>query len=381
LLEKEKLAYSNFRYENLIGTKKEDFMKADLITIEQTEIYSPPHVEARRYTNSFTEQDMSKNSIGAYLSDWEDFCMWCQQNNCQFMPANSCDVADYLEDRAKNTWVGLSGKNRSLKEKQPLKWNSLERRLTAIAKIHQYNGYEFSRKDPAIKRTLAGIKRVLSKEQTHRIIEERKSPVLMEDIRKMVDSLPESLSGKRDRALLLIGFSGALRRSELAGIHKEHLQFLKEGIILLLPWSKTGMREVNIPYGSNPNTCPVRALQEWITIAKIESGPVFRAVNRHRQIQNSALSDKAIALIITRNDYIKDKVKEATEKKAHDSTIVVPDFGGHSLRAGFVTQAILNEAPEHAIMAHTGHKKSDTLKKYIREVNRWKHNAAARLGL
>jgi site-specific recombinase XerD len=356
-------------------------MKNELIQITPSEIYNPSKNEPIRYTNSFTEQDMATTSLNAYLSDWEDFCMWCNQKGHQFMPANPHDVADYLEDRAKNAWVGISGKGRALKEKQPLKWNSLDRRLTAITKIHQYNGHEFSRKDPAIRRTLSGIKRVLSKEQTHRIVEDRKSAVLMDDIRKMVDSLPDTLTGKRDRALLLIGFSGALRRSELTSIQKEHLKFLKEGIVLLLPWSKTGMREVNIPYGSNPCTCPVRSLQEWINAAKIEKGPVFRAVNRYNQVQPNALSDKAVVLIINRNNHIREIVKDAEEKQILDSTIVVPDFGGHSLRAGFVTQAILNDVPEHAIMAHTGHKKSDTLKKYIREVNKWKNNAAMKLGL
>ncbi len=355
-------------------------MKTELMPITPSEIYNPK-MEPVRYTNSFTEEDMAKSSLNAYLSDWEDFCMWCNQNSRQFMPASPHTVADYLEDRAKNSWVGFSGKGRELKEKSPLKWNSLDRRLTAISKIHQYTGFEFIRKDPAIKRTLSGIKRSLSKEQTHRILEVRKSPVLMEDIKKMVEAIPETLAGKRDRALLLIGFAAALRRSELANIHKEHLTFQKEGILLLLPWSKTGMREIPIPYGSNFATCPIRALQEWIDAAKINSGPIFRAVNRHGNVQPNALSDKAVVLIITRNSYIRETVKTAEEKQTTDSTVAVPDFGGHSLRAGFVTQAILNDVPEHAIMAHTGHKKSDTLKKYIRDVNKWKNNAASKLGL
>lgn len=358
-------------------------MKNELISTMPTEIYQPSQVEARRYSNYFTAHDMADASIKSYKSDWEDFCIWCNQNHRQFIPANPHDVADYLEDRAKNSWIGISGKGRKLQEKQPLKWNSLDRRLTAITKIHQYNGHEFSRKDPAIKRTLKGIKRVLSKEQTHRILEERKSPVLMEDIRKMVATLPNTLTGKRDRALLLIGFSGALRRSELANIQLEHLQFVNEGISLLLPWSKTGMREVNIPYGSNINTCPVRTLLDWISEARIEKGAVFRAINRHGQIQSKALSDKAIVLIINRNAHIQEVIKESEDKKNYDHSRaqITPDFGGHSLRAGFVTQAILNGVPEHAIMAHTGHKKSDTLKKYIREVNKWKNNAATRIGL
>lgn len=356
-------------------------MKNELIAITPSEIYSPNTKTTARYSNSFTAQDMADSSLNAYLSDWEDFCMWSTSNNHQFMPASPHTVADYLEDRAKNSWVGISGKDRKLKEKPPLKWNSLERRLTAISKTHQYNGFEFSRKDLAIKRTLSGIKRTLSKEQTHRILEVRKSPILLDDLKKMMNAIPDSLSGKRDRALLLIGFSAALRRSELASIHMEHLTFQKEGLLLLLPWSKTGMREIPLPYGSNFTTCPVRSLQEWILAADIQSGPVFRAVNRYGQVQPTALSDKAVALIIARNGHIQETIKTAKEKQSADPTVAVPDFGGHSLRAGFVTQAILNDVPEHAIMAHTGHKKSDTLKKYIRDVNKWKNNAASKLGL
>lgn len=352
-----------------------------MMTITHSEIFNPTNGQPVRYTNSFTEKDMETSSIDAYFSDWEDFSMWCRQNARQLMPTNPHDVADYLEDRARNSWIGISGKGRQLKEKAPLKWNSLERRLTAITKIHQYNGHELNRKDPAIKRTLSGIRKELSKEQPHRIIEDRKSPVLMDDLRKMVDSLPDTLSGKRDRALLLIGFTGALRRSELANIRREHLKLVKEGFEILLPWSKTGMREVTIPYGSNYSTCPVRSLQSWMKEAVIEEGPIFRAINKHGHIQSEALSGKAVVLIINRNGYIQKIIKETGEKKAVDQNIPMPDFGGHSLRAGFVTQAILNGAPEHSIMAQTGHKKSDTLKKYIREADKWKNNAAMKLGL
>ena len=375
------MAYPNFRYGNVIGNNKGAMMKNELMTITHSEIFNPSEMKTLRYTNSFTEKDMESSSIDAYLSDWEDFCIWCRENNRLFIPANPHDVADYLEDRARNSWVGISGKGRQLKEKAPLKWNSLERRLTAIVKIHQYNGHEVNRKDPAIKRTLGGIRKELSKEQPHRIIEDRKAPVLMEDLRKMIESLPDTLSGKRDRALLLIGFTCALRRSELANIRREHLKLVKEGYELLLPWSKTGKREPLIPYGSNFSTCPVRSLQEWMREAAIEEGPVFRAINKHGHIQSSALSSKAVAIIITRNGHIKRIIREKEEKRILDNTIEVPDFGGHSLRAGFVTQAHLNGVPEHAIMAQTGHKKSDTIKKYIRETDKWKNNAAMRLGL
>lgn len=333
----------------------------------------------KRYRNSFTEHDMAKNSVNAYLSDWEDFCLWCTENNRLFMPASPYDVADYLEERASKTWMGFSGKSRSLQLKQPLKWNSLNRRLTAISKVHQYNEQTFNRKDPAITCTLKGIKNKLSQEQPHRIKEKRKSPLCKTDLIHMLNALPNNLIGIRDRALLLIGFTCALRRSEIVNIHLEHLQLNENGFKLNIYWSKTGERTPIIPYGSNPLTCPVRALKNWIQAANIISGPLFRSINRHGQIQDKSLSDKAIELIIKRNQYLQERKQEAEACK--DATKPIPNFGGHSLRAGFVTQSYLNGASEVDIMAQTGHRKSDTLKKYIREIDEWKNNAAIKLGL
>lgn len=333
------------------------------------------------YSNFFTHHDKAEATRNAYLSDWEDFCMWCQKRNCSYLPADPCKVADYLEDRAKNTWKGISGKNRLIKEKAPLKWNTLMRRLTAISKTHHYTGYEFNRKHPAIEKTLKGVKRILSKYCFERIVETRKDPLLIEDIRKMIEALPDNIRGVRDRALLLTGFVGALRRSEICQICLEHLKFTKEGLELFIPWSKTGARYVYLPYGSNPITCPVRSLREWVEQANITQGPLFRAINRHGKIQARALSDKAVVLIIQKNFYIKDKINRAKEKKLYDFTEVLPNYGGHSLRAGFVTTAILKEVPEHSIMHQTGHKKSDTIKKYIRLTDKWKNNAATKIGL
>jgi integrase len=197
----------------------------------------------------------------------------------------------------------------------------------------------------------------------------------------MIASLPNTLIGIRDKALLLIGFTCALRRSEIANIHIEHLQSSENGFKLNIPWSKTGERNPIIPYGGNPLTCPVRALRNWIQVADITTGPLFRSINRHGKIQEKALSDKAIELIIRRNKYLQNKTNEAKAEASEDPTKAIPNFGGHFLRAGFVTQAYINGASEVDIMAQTGHRKSDTLKKYIRELDEWKNNAAIKLGL
>lgn len=357
-------------------------MEKDLIVVtpEVQEIGIP---EPEIYTNRYTKHSKARNTIKAYQSDWADFHNWCFDKQCRALPANPKDVADYLSDRATHRWEGPSGKAREKVEKPPLKWNTLERRLTTICKMHQHMNQPFNRRDPAIETTMSGIKRLLSQEHSERIVETRKDPTLMEDIRKMIQAISIykdgqlSIIGIRDRALLLIGFAGALRRSEIVKIKLEHVKFVKEGIELLIPWSKTGRRDLAIPFGSNPETCPVRSLQEWLRCSGIIQGFVFPAINKWGQIQPNGLTDRAVSLIIQRNPYIKQLMEDGKSNPNKG----VPDFGGHSLRAGFVSQAINNGVPEHIIMAHTGHKKSDTLKKYIRQTNKWKDNAATKLGL
>ena len=333
--------------------------KVDLQTHEVSEF---------SFANEFRKHAKALNTINARLSDWEDFCCWCQQRSLSYLPAEPKTVGEYLADRAANKWHGPSGKYKEQKEKAPLKLNSLQRRLSTISVMHQRYNITFKRKDPFIMDVLAGIRRLKG------TFESRKTPILIEDMRKIVELLPQSITGIRDKALLLIGFAGALRRAELASICLEDLTFPKEGLEILFKWSKTGGRSVLIPFGSNPMTCPIRALKDWLEMANITEGPIFRPINRHGQIQPVQLTDRAIALIIKKNKYLKQKIIEASDQE-------MLDYSGHSLRAGFVTTAIQNGVPEHLIMNQTGHKKSDTVKKYIRLTNKWKDNAASRIGL
>jgi integrase len=364
-----------------------------IVSKEAEAWYSSP-TQRINYSNAFTSFDKANSTKDAYFSDWEDFCSWCLQNGHSYLPANPESVADYLADRATNKWIGPQGRQRKLAEKQPLKWNSLQRRLAAISKVHKNCGQPFERSHSAISKTLDGMKRRLSMERPQQIIECRKDPLIIEDIRGMVESLPRTLAGVRDQALILVGFAGALRRSELATIKFEHVKLLNEGLEIFLPWTKTGPRTVRIPYGSNPLTCPVRALKEWIEKAQLEqiveneikaqeSFPdskrylpaIFRAINKHNQVQSKALTGAAIALIIKRNSYLIEKVEQRKKNKEW------PNYGGHSLRAGFATTAARAGVAEHLGMEQGGWKKSDTWKKYIRESNKWKNNAANQLGL
>ena len=241
--------------------------------------------------------------------------------------------------------------------------------LSSISQAHRLAGYELNRKHPAIQETWKGIK------NTHGIAQTRKEPILVEDLRTMTQGISNekgkpSLAGMRDKALLILGFAGAFRRAELVSINIEDLKLVRDGYIVTLRRSKTDQqgagREVAIPYGANPLTCPVRALQDWIDAAKITSGAVFRPINRHDQIGLKALTPYAVALIVKRS--IPDREKAFS-------------FSGHSLRAGFATTAAIAGVPEYAIMKQTGHKRSDTLKKYIRAGNLWRDNAAAKVGL
>ena len=182
---------------------------------------------------------------------------------------------------------------------------------------------------------------------------------------------PTGLGGARDRALLLLGFAGAFRRSELVGIDVEDLGFREEGLVVTLRRSKTDQegegRRVGIPYGSDPATCPFRAVRAWLKLSGIDSGPLFRPIDRRGRLGPSRLTDKSVALLVKR--YVKDVGLDPAR------------FSGHSLRAGLVTAAALAGASERSIMAQTGHRSPNMVRRYIRECSLFQDNAAAKTGL
>ena len=187
----------------------------------------------------------------------------------------------------------------------------------------------------------------------------------------MVQNLPDTLQSRRDRALLLLGFAGAFRRSELVAIDLGDLEFNRDGLVVTVRRSKTDPegqgRRVGIPFGSHLQTCPVRATQAWLEFLDVPSGPVFRPIDRHGHIGTSRLSDKAVALIVKRS--------------AGAAGLPAADLAGHSLRAGLATSAAAAGVSERAIMAQTGHRSVATVRKYIREGSLFLENAAAKVGL
>jgi integrase len=198
-----------------------------------------------------------------------------------------------------------------------------------------------------------------------------KAPSLVEDIRAMLATLPEGLLGVRDRALLLIGFAGAFRRSEVVSLDHPDLAFGSSGLVITLRRSKTDQegagRKIGLPYGSDPVTCPVRAALAWLETSGISQGPVFRYINRHGQMQPGRLSDRAVA--------------EVVKRCAVAAGLGRTKFSGHSLRAGFCTAAAIGGATERAIMNQTGHRSTNMVRRYIPDGNLFRENAATRLGL
>ncbi|CDZ81941.1 site-specific tyrosine recombinase XerD [Candidatus Rubidus massiliensis] len=307
----------------------------------------------------------SKNTVKSYESDLRDFEVWCRSKGLKAIPADPCSVACYLAERASKPFIDPKGQ-----KQLPLKTSTLARRLSAISQAHQVAGIHFNRRHPAIQETWKGIKNI------HGTAQKGKEPILIDDLRRMIESIQtsneqkNSLIGFRDKALLLLGFAGAFRRSELVSLQVDDLKLVRDGYIVKIRRSKTDQqgegREIAIPYGSNPITCPVRALQDWISIGNLQHGPLFMPINRHDQKSTHAMTSHAVAIIIKK--YIPNK-EMATE------------FSGHSLRAGFATTAAMAGVQEYAIMKQTGHKRSDTLKKYIRARDLWRENAASKLGL
>jgi integrase len=216
-----------------------------------------------------------------------------------------------------------------------------------------------------VRRTHAGIRRTLGTAQ------QGKAPALVDDLKRMLHKVPSTRVGLRDRALLLLGFAGAFRRSELISLDVADLEFTRAGLIVTLRKSKTDQegksRRLGVPYGSNEGTCPVRSLQAWLESAHIQEGPVFRSLDRFLRVQPGRLSDKAVALIV--------------KKRAKAVGLDPARYAGHSLRAGLATSAAAAGASERMIMSQTGHRSADMVRRYIREGNLFTSNAAGMVGL
>jgi site-specific recombinase XerD len=276
----------------------------------------------------------SANTLRAYQSDYNDFSLFCSKNGFQAMPTQPKILALYL--------THLSSFS---------KYSTLKRRLASISILHKTKGYYIDTKHPIIIENLMGIKRINGSNQ------KGKKPLLISDLKELIKAIHQSkeknLRKKRDKALLLIGFSGGFRRTELVDIEYEDIEFVTEGVKIFVKRSKTdqsgeGMTKA-IPYFDNENFCPVKALKNWIGVSDLKNGKIFN------------ISDKGVALII--------------KKYANYAGLDSHRYAGHSLRSGFATSTAESGADERNIMAMTGHKSTEMVRRYIKEANLFKNNA------
>jgi integrase len=290
-------------------------------------------------------------TLKAYRNDWRDFESWCREHQLTALPSTPETVALYIADRASTLASG-----------------TITRRLTSITKAHQAAGFTNS---PATTRhfvvgeTLKGVRRTIGTAQ------HGKDPLLSADIRWIVAARREGLIGLRDSAIVLVGFAGGFRRSELAGICQCDLKFSSDGVVISVRKSKTDQegagREVGLPFGTSQETCPVRSLQQWLAASEISDGPVFRSVGRYGHVSRRGLH--------------RDSIGKLLKRAAGRAGLKVEELGGHSLRAGCVTQAAMNGVREFVIMRQTGHKTVATLRRYIRSGEIFRENEAAGLGI
>lgn len=310
-----------------------------------------PTVEKAR---DFVALSQAANTARAYRADWVHFEAWCVERGLAALPATPATVALYLTDLAEPSEEGQVAR----------KVSTIQRRLSGIVFFHKAADHDSPADSREVRAVMRGIRRAKGAPPTE------KQPATTEVIRAMVEPLGDDLRGRRDRALLLLGFAGALRRSELVGLEVKDAQLTREGIVLTIRRSKTdqegqGMTR-GIAYGSNPDTCPVRALQAWLEHTSIKDGPLFRSL-RFGRVQPRGLDGRDVARI----------VKRAATEAGLDPT----HFSGHSLRAGLATAAAAAGVSERAIMDQTGHRSLAIMRRYIRKGSLFKDNASAQVGL
>ena len=276
----------------------------------------------------------AKNTLRAYQADFKDFSIFCSKNGFNSIPTEPKILSLYL--------THLSATS---------KFSTLKRRIASISVVHKMKGHYLDTKHPIVMENLHGIRRAKGTKQLG------KKPILINDLKSIINAIDQfnKIEKKklRDKAILLVGFSGGFRRSELVDIEYDDVEFVSEGVKIFIKRSKTdqsgeGMIKA-IPYFENKNFCPVVNLKKWIDYSVIKSGKIFN------------ISDKSVALII--------------KKYASLSGLDPNKYGGHSLRSGFATSTAESGAEERNIMAMTGHKTTQMVRRYIKDANLFKNNA------
>ena len=297
-------------------------------------------------TLSNLKSSKANNTLRAYKSDFKDFGIFCVKHGFSPMPTEPKIVSLYLTHLSNSSKI-----------------STLRRRLVSIGVVHKLKGHYLDTKHPVIIENLMGIKRKKGS------IQVGKKPILINHLKQIINVIDEQKIEKikklRNRTLILIGFGGGFRRTELISIDHEDLDFVEEGVKIVLKRSKTDQfgegQTKGLPYFANEKYCPVVSLKNWINISNIKTGPIFRRFAKGSILTDHRLTDQSVVLII------KDCLKIAG--------IENQNFSGHSLRSGFATAAAESGADERSIMAMTGHKSTQMVRRYIKEANLFKNNA------
>ena len=299
------------------------------------------------------QNSKANNTVRAYKSDFNDFGIFCAQNGFKSLPSDPKIVSLYL--------TYLSTKD--------AKMSTLKRRLVSIGVIHKLKGHYLDTKHPAIIENIMGIKRRKGS------LQKAKKPILINSLKKIINVIDqekkEEIKKLRDRSIILIGFSGGFRRNEIVSIDCDDLDFVPEGLKISIRRSKTdqfgeGFTKA-LPYFDNSQYCPVVSLKKLLDLSKINTGPVFRRFIKGSKLSEYRLTDQTVALLI--------------KKYINLAGIDNKNYSGHSLRSGFATSAAESGAEERNIMAMTGHKSTEMVRRYIKEANLFKNNALNKIKL
>ena len=312
---------------------------------------SPAALAALAAAMDFAAAALAPATLRAYRADWNHFLAWCREAGWVALPAAPQTVAAYLAALAPTYTSSV-----------------LERRLATLSRAHRLAGLDWPRAHPTIRNTLRGIQR------EHARPKQQAAALATDELIRLVETCETTPVGRRDRALLLIGYAGALRRSELVAITHEDIVFTTDGLRLSIPRAKgdqTGKgASLGIPRGNRPDTCPVRALALWLEVSNCRFGPVFRAIDRLGVIGTRALHADSVRLILARRAAIAGLTAPASER-----------LSPHGLRAGFITQAYIAGARDEEIMEHTRQKDLRTMRGYVRRAKLVSASPAGRLGL
>ncbi len=301
-------------------------------------------------TLSNLKSSKANNTLRAYKSDFKDFGAFCNKHGFNSLPTEPKIVSLYITHLSKNSKI-----------------STLRRRLVSISMVHKLKGHYLDTKHPIIIENLMGIRR------TKGSMQKGKKPLLISHLKLLINVIneqkTEEIKKARDKAIILIGFGGGFRRTELISIDHDDLEFVPEGLKITIKRSKTdqygeGMIK-GLPYFINEIYCPVLSLKKWLDLSKIKSGPIFRRFAKGSSLTNNRLTDQSVVLLI--KNYL------------NLAGIENSNYSGHSLRSGFATVAAESGADERSIMSMTGHKSTQMVRRYIREANIFKNNALSKI--